>query len=77
MEKRIGNRGRIRDIHFRNIHVTGDNFPTSIIQGYDDQHSVENITIEGLWIHGKQILNPEDGHFHIEIAKGIEFVEIQ
>jgi hypothetical protein len=77
MEKRIANRGQIRNIHFRNIHVTGNHFPTSIIQGYDNQHPVENITIEGLWIHSRQILDPEDGHFHIEKAKNIEFIELR
>ncbi len=77
MDKRTDNRGRIRNIHFKNIHVTGDNFPSSIIQGYDDQHPVENITVEGLWIHGKQILNPEDGHFHIEAAMNVEFIEVK
>jgi len=75
MDKRIGNRGRIRNIHFKNIHVAGDDFPTSIIQGYDDQHPVENITVEGLWIHGRQILNPDDGHFHTEKTKNVEFVD--
>ncbi|MFC1713052.1 glycosyl hydrolase family 28 protein [Candidatus Poribacteria bacterium] len=77
MDKRTDNRGRIRNIHFKNIHVTGDHFPTSIIQGYDDQHPVESIKVEGLWIHDKQILNPEDGHFHIEMAKNVEFIEVK
>jgi len=58
-------RGNIRGVVFKDITVTGGPFPSSVIRGYDETHGVGDVTIENLVIHGKQILNPEDGRFQI------------
>lgn len=67
-------RGRIRDICFKNIQVTGETVPVSPIQGFDDDHAVENVTVENLWIHGRHILNAESGKFTVALAKNVRFV---
>lgn len=68
-------RGHIKNIYFKNIQIVDGLFPFSIFCGFDDEHSVENVTIDGLYVHGKRITNAEDGKFYIENAKGIRFVE--
>ncbi|TAG18591.1 MAG: hypothetical protein EAZ32_13445 [Cytophagia bacterium] len=67
------NRGRIKNVTFRNIAVTDGQFPYSIISGYDADHQVENVLIENLTIHGKRIKNAKEGRFFIENAKNITF----
>ena len=76
MQERADNRGRIRDIHFRNIHVMGlgDELPYSTIAGYDAEHPVENVTIENLTFQGRVIRTPEEGRFRIEHARGVKFI---
>jgi hypothetical protein len=67
-------RGRIRNVHFKDIDVTADKPPVSFLIGYDnDEHSVQNVTNENLRINGQLVRNPEEGHFTIERAKGIRF----
>jgi len=72
--KYINNRGYIKNIYFKNIRVSGNNFPKSPIKGFYGDHIVEDVTFEGLWIHDKQILNGDDGRFSIEKAKNIKFI---
>ncbi len=68
-------RGRIRNVHFKDIEVTGEKPPVSFLIGYDnDEHSVQNVTIENLRINGQLVRSPEEGHFTIERAKRIRFV---
>ncbi len=67
-------RGRIRNVHFKNIEVTGAKSPVSFLIGYDnDEHSVQNVRIENLKINGQLVSSPEEGHFTIEHAKEIRF----
>jgi hypothetical protein len=70
-----GHRGHIRNIHFKNIAVTGTRLPKSYLIGYDDAHSVENVAVENLHFNGKTILNAEAGNFTIDQAKNVRFVE--
>lgn len=67
------NRGYIRNITFNNIKVIGGKFPYSIISGYGFDHIVEDITFRDLYILGKKVGNPEEGHFFIEKAKNVLF----
>jgi hypothetical protein len=55
--------GHIKDIFFKNIAVTGADFPASNFRGYDDAHLVEDIYFENLTIHGKHITSAAEGHF--------------
>jgi hypothetical protein len=74
MQTRAANRGRIRNVHFRNIHIAGDKLPYSTIIGYDDEHPVENVTIENLTFQGKVIRTLEEGKFRIDHARGVKFI---
>ena len=67
------NRGHIRNITFKNIHVVAGPAPFSILSGFDAGHPVENVVIENLTFYGKKIRNAEDGKFSIRNAKGVEF----
>jgi len=67
------NRGRIRNIVFRNISLVGGPVPFSIISGFDSGHRVENVTIENLTFYGKKIRNAEEGKFSIQNAEGVRF----
>ena len=63
-----------RNVHFKDIDVTADKPPVSFLVGYDnDEHSVQNVTIENLRINGALVRSPNEGHFTIERAKGIRF----
>ncbi len=68
-------RGHIRNIHFKNISVTGTELPKSYIIGYNDAHSVENVVVENLYFNGRRISNADAGNFTIETAKNVRFVE--
>ena len=48
-------RGQISNILLKNIKVTDGIFPFSVFHGFDAQHSVKNVTIENLVVHGKKI----------------------
>ena len=73
MAEHSKHRGHIRDIVFKDIRVIDGLFPFSIISGFDDQHKVENVTIDGLWIQGVRITSPEQGRFYVENAEGVVF----
>jgi polygalacturonase len=45
------NRGRIRNVVFRNITLVGGTMPVSLIQGYDARRPVENVTFEQVRFH--------------------------
>ncbi|UCC96525.1 MAG: hypothetical protein JSW66_11855 [Phycisphaerales bacterium] len=68
-------RGHIRNVHFRNIAVTGRELAKSYLVGYDDTHGVENVRIENLQFNGRRIESAEAGNFTIETARNIRFVE--
>jgi hypothetical protein len=65
-------RGQIRDVIFKDIYVTDGLLPFSIFCGFDEQHQVENITIDNLVVHGKKITNLEEAKVHLEFAKNIQ-----
>jgi len=66
-------RGHIRNIHFKDIAVTGSELPKSYLIGYDDAHGVENVLIENLCFNDRRILKAQDGSFTVERAKNILF----
>lgn len=66
-------RGHIRNVHFKDITVTGSELPKSYLIGYDDTHGVENVRIENLRFNGERILNAQDGNFTIEKARNVVF----
>ena len=58
-------RGAIRDVYIRNVRVTGGRFPNSRIAGYDEQHTVENVHVEDLFILGMPIRSAQEGRFQV------------
>ena len=74
MDARAMNRGQIKNIHFKNIHVLADCTPSSIIQGYDESRPVSGVTIEGLHMGNRPILSADEGRFRIERAENIRFL---
>ena len=67
-------RGHIRGVRFRDIAVTGGPFTRSILRGFDEDHLVRDVAIEGLSIHGRPIASPAAGRFRIgPHAKDIRF----
>jgi hypothetical protein len=75
LEARRRNRGKVENVVFRNIRVLTTS-PGSVRQfiGYDDEHAVRGVTVEGLWIEGRQVLSAEEGGFYLEHAKEVRFV---
>jgi len=69
-----GKRGRIRNVHFKDIDVTGPNPPQSFLIGYDEgEHSVQNVILENLRIHGTRVKNADEAHMVVERAKNVLF----
>lgn len=94
------NRGKIRNVTFRNIQVVDGEMPASIIRGFESEESifrieydgegddrrffvrrdlngegcVANITIDGLYDHGKRCKTAADAKMVIEIATNINFI---
>jgi hypothetical protein len=67
--------GQIKDILFKDIAVTGADFPPSNFHGFDETHLVEDVRIENLTIHGKHITSPADGHFTLNpYVRGLKLV---
>jgi hypothetical protein len=69
-------RGNIRDIYFDNIKVLGgEYFPVSRIKGFDENHTIENVSISNLEIFGDPITNAEEGRFSIDesTVKNVKF----
>ncbi|MDD6209128.1 MAG: glycosyl hydrolase family 28 protein [Bacteroidales bacterium] len=52
-------RGKIQNIRFENISVTGI-FPYSVMNGFDADHNIENIQIRNLYVNDKHIQALED-----------------
>ncbi len=65
-------RGQIRNIVFKDISVEGFQ-PYSVINGFDEDHMVQNILIQNLTICGHRIESAEELKLHTELAKGILF----
>ncbi|MBA4388772.1 MAG: hypothetical protein C0404_12375 [Verrucomicrobia bacterium] len=56
-------RGRIDDIHFKNIDVHAWATPHSALRGFDSEHLVQNVTVENLRINGRRITDMATGGF--------------
>ena len=55
-----GERGHIKNVTVENVKVLGGKIPPSRIIGFDKDHAIENVTIKGLNILGKDIKTKED-----------------
>jgi hypothetical protein len=72
-----GKGGPIQRVYLKNISVTGSgrHFPRSSLKGYDDEHCVEDVTIENLRVYGKLVQNEQEGKIRIgEYVNNVKFV---
>jgi len=67
---RAGFRGRIRNVLVKDLHVVDGALPYSIFAGFDADHPVADVVVEGLQHLGRPIRSPEEGKFVIENAPG-------
>jgi hypothetical protein len=58
-------RGYIYDITLRNIRIIADRMPPSSFTGFDEEHSVSNVTVDGLFLRDKRITDPEEAQFRL------------
>lgn len=65
-------RGHIRNILVKNMQVL-EFLPFSVLSGWDQDHAVENVIIEGLSYQGRPIRNVVDGKFSVDNAPGLTF----
>jgi len=66
-------RGRVRNVRFLNIQVTGPRPKVSRVIGYSEESPVENVLIRGLTIGGVKVRKPEDGAFVVRNARNVRF----
>lgn len=60
-------RGTIKNVTIDGFKVLyGNDFIPSAIEGYDEEHNIDGVTIKGLNIKGKDIKSFEDGGFSID-----------
>ena len=69
--QRAAERGRIRNVQVRNLHVVEGALPYSIIAGYDADHLAEDITIEGLSYLGRPLRTLTDAQLVVHDAKNV------
>ncbi len=68
-------RGRIEGIRFHNISVTGPRSPRSVVRGYDEDHPVEDVTVENLCLNGKRIRDAKEAGFTVkEYVRGFQLL---
>jgi hypothetical protein len=54
-------RGQIDGVLFKNIEVEGNHYPASQIIGFNDYHTIKNVTLENFFIHGIRITSIYNG----------------
>ena len=66
--------GQVRDILFRNIQCITNTFNTpSLIGGFDERHTVENVRFENFQIGGRLVRNTDDLHAFLRHAHHLTF----
>jgi len=58
-------RGTVRDVVYQDITVTGPHMPPSSFRGFDDQHTVEGVTIANLRFNGRLVTNAKETGLNI------------
>ena len=61
-------RGHIRNIRVTDLHVVDGVLPYSVFAGFDGDHRVENVVIEGLQYQDRPIRSATEGRFSVENA---------
>lgn len=66
-------RGKVSNVVFRNIQVVDGPMPFSVFHGFDDEHMVTDVTIDGLWYHGKRLRTKREAKIREQHTQRIEF----
>jgi hypothetical protein len=61
----LDRRGYIYDITLRNIRIHAGRMPPSSLKGYDEEHAVSDITVDGLFLGDRRITNLEEAQFRL------------
>ena len=65
-------RGVIRNIRVTNLNVVEGSLPFSVISGFDKDHPVEKVVIEGMKYLGRPIRSAADARLSLDFAPGFE-----
>jgi hypothetical protein len=65
-------RGHVRNITVRNLNVVEGALPYSVVAGFDGEHAVEDVVIQGLQYQGPLIRTAAEGKFVLEHTTGFE-----
>jgi len=69
-------RGTVRDVVFRDVAVAGPKTPPSSFRGFDAEHAVEAVRIEGLRLNGDPVREANTARLAIEPHVGeVRFVD--
>jgi len=66
------NRGHIRNIMVKNLQIVDGGLPFSIFSGFDENHLVENVKIEGLFLYDRRLSTLQEARVVEEHARSIE-----
>jgi hypothetical protein len=68
-------RGTVENVTLRDITVTGKPFPPSRLQGFDAEHQVKGVTIQGLRVNGRPITSLAEAHLALRpFVEGVRIV---
>jgi hypothetical protein len=73
-QERQRKRGRVAGIYLRNIRIHTTAPAICNLIGYDENHTVRDVTVEGLWFDDKPILSAEQAGCRLEFAKDVRFL---
>jgi hypothetical protein len=66
-------RGHVYDITLRNIRIHADRMPPSFLEGYDEEHTVSDITVDGLFLGDRRITTLEEARFDLGVhTRGVK-----
>ncbi|MEO5592389.1 MAG: glycosyl hydrolase family 28 protein [Chitinophagaceae bacterium] len=54
-------RGKIENVHFKNITVEGEQLPYSQLMGFDDTFNITNVLLENFYLHGIKVNSTYNG----------------
>ncbi|MDD2381823.1 MAG: glycosyl hydrolase family 28 protein, partial [Mariniphaga sp.] len=66
-------RGKIENVHFKNIFVEGEKYPFSQMLGFNDVYRINRVTLEDFFIHGNKITSIYNGMISIAHIENLEF----
>lgn len=64
-------RGKIENIRFNNIHIYGI-MPFSIINGYDENHKVSDVTFSNIFVNGQKLNSLEEMRIYEEYSNNVK-----